>query len=295
MKKNIPSKTLNNGFSIPEYGLGAYRMGGKRQRDPKNDDEADIQAVKNAIDSGVTHIDTAEIYAGGYSEILVGRAIKPYNRDDLFLVSKASPQHFKHDDLIKSCENSLKRLDVEYLDLYLLHHYSSTVPLKETMAALDDLVRRKLVRNIGVSNFGVKHLQEAQQYSENKIVANQVHYNLQAREPEVKGLLDFCQNNEVILIAWRPLGIDMTHGDYLGKYPEILKKTAEKYNKTPVQIALNWLISQKNVVTLSKTRSLKHLEENLGAVGWYLEESDVEYLRKNYPGQLEMSDVINLS
>ena len=148
----LPTKKLKNGFSMPVYGLGTWQMGGRENYNPENDDQADITAIKTAIDLGVTHIDTAEMYAEGYSETLVGRAIKTYDRSKLFLVSKVWPTHLRYDDVITSAKASLKRLQTTYLDLYLIHMPNPQIPIKETMRAMDALIEERLVKNIGMKN-----------------------------------------------------------------------------------------------------------------------------------------------
>ncbi|MEK7611101.1 MAG: aldo/keto reductase [Patescibacteria group bacterium] len=287
---HIPTKKLLNGFEMPVYGLGTWQMGGRFERDENNDDAADIQAIKNAIDHGVTHIDTAERYASGFAEILVGKAIKGLNRKNLFLVSKVAKANLNYDTLINSAKASLNRLGTEYFDLYLIHNPSLEIPLEETMSAMDFLVEKGLTRYIGVSNFTPERLGEAQKYSRNKIVANQVHYNLMVREPERKGLLRYCQENDVMLIAWRPL----QKGIISASSEKIVQELSKKYSKTPAQLAINWLISQPNVVTLSKTTNIDHLEENLGALGWNISEEDVQRLRKEFPNQSDTSDAVSL-
>lgn len=287
----IPTKTLKNKFTMPVYGFGTWMMGGGFNRDPDNDDEADIKAIKTAIEEGITHIDTAESYAEGYAEKLVAEAIKGYDRSKLFLVSKVKPENLKYDDLIRSAKASLERLQTNYLDLYLIHRPNPAIPLKETMRAMDTLVEEGLIKYIGISNFSVATTEEAQSYTKYKIVANQVHYNLKFREPEQSGLLDYCQKKDIMLIAWRPV----QKGLLVGKGIQILDEMARKYAKTPAQIAINWLISQPNVVTLSKTTSIAHLKENLGAVGWEMEEEDIEKLRKEFPGQEDISDAVPLT
>ena len=202
---NIPTKKLANGFEMPVYGLGMWQMGGRNERDTSNDDAADIAAIKNAIKLGVTHIDTAESYADGYTETLVGRAIKGYKRESLFLVSKVHAKNLGHDNLLASAQASLERLGTNYFDLYLLHRYSLDVPLAETMSALDALVQQGLVKNIGISNFPVEKIQEAQALTKNRIVCNQVHLNLKYREAEKAGVLRYCQEHDMMFIAWRPL------------------------------------------------------------------------------------------
>src|SRR5579872_5560194 len=112
----IPTKKLKSGFEMPVYGFGTWEMGGRDNRDSNNDDEADIQAIKSSIDNGVTHIDTAESYADGYSEVLVGRAIKNYDRNKLFIASKVRAIHLKYDDLVKAANDSLERIGTNYLD-----------------------------------------------------------------------------------------------------------------------------------------------------------------------------------
>jgi diketogulonate reductase-like aldo/keto reductase len=287
---NIPIKTLNNGFSMPVFGLGTWQMGGRQERNPDNDDSADIKAIKMAIDNGITHIDTAEMYANGYSETLLGQVITGYNRKNLFIASKVYPDNLNYQDLINSAKNSLKRLNTPFLDLYMLHNPNPEIPIQETMKAMDFLIDQGLIRNIGISNFTKERMAEAQKFTKNKIVVNQVHYNLQYREPEKTGLLEYCQKNDVMLVAWRPI----QKGLLLEEKNELVDEMCQKYNKTPAQIAINWLISQKNVVTLSKMGNPDHLMENLGALDWEMSPGDVKKLDKNYPNQQPVSNVVPL-
>lgn len=286
----IPKKKLKNAFEMPVFGIGTWRMGGDMIRNPDNDDTADIEAIKTAINLGITHIDTAEKYADGHSEELVAEAIKDFNRKQLFIVSKVAETHLKYDDVLKSAEASLKRMGTEYMDLYLIHAPSNEIPIKETMRAMNYLVENGMTKYIGVSNFTNERVEEAQTNSKHKIVANQLHYNLQIREIERKKILEYSQKNDIMVIAWRPL----QKGMLLKGDNKMLDEIAKKYNKTPAQIAINWLISQDNVVTLSKMRDAKHIEENLGALGWNLEKKDIEFLRNDYPNQTDVSDAVPL-
>lgn len=277
----IPVKKLEHThFGLPEVGLGTWPMGGRYEADFSND-TADIAAIEAAIDVGITHLDTAEMYGAGHAEELVGKAIAGKKRASLFITSKVHPDNHKYERVLKACGQTLKRLGTSYLDLYLLHWYEPQVKLEEPIRALNELVKRKLVRHIGVSNFTKERLKEAQDCSLHKIVCNQVYYNLQAREPEETGLLKYCQKSDVLLVAYRPL----EKGSLLDEIPALMQELCVKYEKTPAQIAINWLISQKNVVTIFKTSSAAHLKENLGAAGWHLSEADVERLRKEYPRQ----------
>lgn len=286
----IPTKKLQNGFEMPVYGLGTWEMGGKTTHDPTNDDNADIRAIQEAIQEGVTHIDTAESYADGYTEILVGRAIKECDRSLLFLASKVKGENLAYDDVIRAVQGSLERLKTDYLDLYYAHRYNPAIPVKETMRAMDTLVEEGLIKHIGVCNYTVEELEEAQSYAKNKIVVAQQHLNLKYRESEKRGVLKYCQENDMFFMAWRPL----QKGLLINEASSILSEMAQEYHKTPAQIALNWLISQENVVTISKTRDVAHLKENLGALDWEMEPEDVERLRDDYPNQEAVSDAVPL-
>lgn len=274
-------KILSDNVKIPVLGIGTWDIGGEREKDTFHDKE-DIYAIKTAIKLGMTHIDTAEMYGNGHTEELVGEAISGFDRKNLFITTKVSPEHLRYSDVISSAKKSLKRLKTSYIDLYLIHAPNPNIPLKETMSAMDFLVEKKLVRFIGVSNFSVEQMKEAQVNSKNKIVANQVEYNLLRRNdatlaPNVESkIIPYCQKNNIIVIAYQPIA----RGELAKPGFEILDRLAEKYNKTQAQIAINWLISKKNVVTIPKASNIKHLKENLGAIGWKLKQEDINKLDK---------------
>jgi len=284
----IPTKKLKNGFELPVYGLGLWQMGGRLGAERSND-AAEITAIEAAIEAGVTHIDAAESYGAGHAEELLGTAMKGYDRKKLIIATKVSAWNQSYDDLRRSCEASLKRLRTDYIDLYLLHRYPEAgIPIAETMRAMDELVAEGIVKNIGVCNLTPRRFAEAQKHTHNKLVCNQVHYNVQYREIEDAGVLQYCQANDVLLVAWRPV--------QKGSLPEsdLLTELAGKYHKTPTQVAINWLISQSNVVTISKTSTLDHLKENLGAIGWTLKPQDIERIRREFPDQKHVSDAVPL-
>ncbi|MFH0799590.1 MAG: aldo/keto reductase [Pseudomonadota bacterium] len=287
MSMNVPAKKLNCGFEIPTLGMGTWLMGGGVERDVQHDDSRSIAAIQQAVRCGITHIDTSEMYANGHAEKIVGAAIKNLDRSKLFLSSKVWMTQLKYQDVIASAQSSLERLGIDHLDLYLVHAPNSGIPIKGTMEALDALVGANLVKHIGVCNFNLERLQEAQQHTRNKIVVNQLHYNLMYREPEAKGLLEYCQRNDVMFVAWRPLEL----GLLFSVCHEILESLCEKYGKTPAQVMINWLISQNNVVTISKMSQLEHVRENMGALGWQMESADIEYLRRAFPSQKMVSNV----
>jgi diketogulonate reductase-like aldo/keto reductase len=287
---SIGEKKLQCGFKMPLFGLGTWMMGGGSERDPDNDGQADIASLICGMEHGLSHIDTAEMYAQGFAEEISGQAIKGHIRDNLFITSKVWSDDLSYDGVLRAAENSLKRLGTNYLDLYLIHKPNDLFPMAETMKALDRLADEGIIKNIGVSNFSLERFKLAQQICEHKIVANQVHYNLTNREPE-KELLGFCQQNDVMLIAWRPLQkgaiIDV-------EYP-FFDELCDKYHKTRAQIALNWLFSQDNVTTISTMRSTRHIEENLAALNWNMSDEDIEILRCEFPGQEQISVDVPLS
>ncbi len=278
-------KQLLSGFRMPVYGIGTWRMGGGARVDSSRDAE-DIAALRAAIEMGVRHIDTAEMYGDGHAEELVCEAVKGFDRSRLFIASKALGHHLRRRDLIAACEGSLRRLGTDYLDLYMIHHPNDDIPVAETMEGMDELVRRGLIRHVGVSNFRSERLAAAQAVSPQKIVANQVHYSLRVREPERAGLLRYCQENDVMLVAWQPVE--------QGTAEDLLHAVAATYDVTPAQAALNWLISQPNVCVIAGTRRVEHLRENLGALGWRMQPRDIELLREQYHDQADVSEVYPL-
>lgn len=285
---NIPTKKLSNGFELPVYGLGIWQMGGRWESDTSKDAE-EIQAIRAALDAGITHIDTAESYGNGHAEELLKQAIEGYDRSKLIIATKVSANNQTYDGVHKSFQASLDRMGLEYVDLYLLHRFPEPgMDITDTMRAMDKLVEQGLVKNIGVCNMTPHRFDEIQKLTKNKLVCNQVHYNVQYREIEDKGVLKHSQEKDVMLVAWRPLQKGLLQENAL------IKELAEKYSKTSSQVVINWLISQKNVVTLSKTSNIKHLHENLGALGWSLEDADVELIRTEYPDQQLVSDAVPL-
>lgn len=280
-------KNLTPKVKIPVLGLGTWRMGGGLRADYSQDKDH-IEALKYAISLGITHIDTAEIYGAGHAEELVGEAIKGMDRKKLFITTKISPQNiFTQGQIRRHAEASLKRLQTDYIDLYLIHWPNPLVQMKNVMATFDNLVLEGLVRFIGVSNFSVRQLQSTQNYSENKIITNQVEYSLLCRDPE-RELLPFCQparhrlspqalaggKEGVILTAYTPLA----NGKLTQKGYYALDKVSKKYKKTPAQVALRWLIEKSQVIVIPKSSSKEHIREIAGTIGWKLEKEDQEYL-----------------
>jgi diketogulonate reductase-like aldo/keto reductase len=146
------------------------------------------------------------------------------------------------------------------------------------MRAFDDLKKEGLILNIGVSNFSASEFEEAQNYSKNKIVNNQIHYNLIRRDLDDQGALDYAQDEDVLITAYSPL----EEGKIPNWEDKILDEICKKYGKTKAQVAINWLVSQKNVVTIVKASNIDHLKEDLGFLGWEMESQDIESLAQPF-------------
>lgn len=258
-------REIAKGVSIPVLGLGTWGMGGKETPSKARDSETVI-ALRMAVELGLTHLDTAEYYGAGHTEELVGEAIEGMDRKKLFITSKVWHNHLHRDDLLNAMRASLKRLGVDQVDLYLVHWPNPDVPLKETMAAMEECVREGHTRFIGVSNFSAQLMQEAQSYLEGtRLIANQVQYSLLDQKPRMD-LLPACRKMGVSLIAYRPL----ERGAILQTPNPVMDEIAKAHGKTRGQVAINWLIAQDNVFTIPKSTNPIHLMELMGAVGWQL-------------------------
>ena len=235
----------------------------------------ELDALRKGIELGMGFIDTAESYGGGRSETLVGRAIREV-RDQVFLATKVSPEHFGYDDVLKSCEASIERLDVKYVDLYQLHWPNPRVPIQETMRAMEELVSQGKVRYIGVSNFSAEQTAEAQEsLPRSEIVSNQVRYSPSSREIESE-LLPFCEKEKITVIAYSPLD----RGDL--PLTRIPKELLKKYEMTAGQIVLNWVTYRERVMAIPKASKVEHVEENAKSVDTRLTQTDYQALSRGF-------------
>ncbi|MEM4497732.1 MAG: aldo/keto reductase [Nitrososphaerota archaeon] len=275
------------GERIAAIGLGTWGIGGGMSPDYSADKQA-IEAIRYAIRLGMNHIDTAEIYGGGHSEELVGEAIKKFRRDEVFIASKVWHTNLRYDDVLRACERSLKRLQTSHIDLYYIHWPNPLIPLSETMRALERLHDEGRIRYIGVSNFSASLIEEARSYlSHADIVANQVEYSLYERSIE-RDLIPYCYEKGITVVAYSPLGQGKLYRELSSSRPSkrvrVLREIAERYSKTPIQVALNWVIWREHVITIPKSIRKEHLEENAGAAGWRLDEMDYKFLAEAWEG-----------
>ncbi len=245
-------------------------------REDKSHDDAAIEALKLGLDLGMSLIDTAEMYAAGHSEELVSRALEG-RRSSAFVASKVSPSHFAFDDVTRSARMSLKRLGVEQIDLYQLHWPNPKIPITETMRAMEKLVNDGLIKRIGVSNFSINQMREAQQaLSKEQIVSNQVEYSLLERSVEYE-IVPYCANQGITVIAYSPLAqgrIPMG----LGRSFVALDQVASRVRMSRTQVALSWLLHHDRVVVIPKAVKREHLKENADVGELKLNDEDYETL-----------------
>lgn len=249
------------GVPVPVIGQGTWGMGEKRAR--RRDE---VAALRLGIELGLTHIDTAEMYADGGAERVVAEAVAG-QRDRVFIVSKVLPSNASYAGTVRACEASLRRLGTDYLDLYLLHWWSDRHPVEETMRAMAELAARGLTRLVGVSNLDVAQMRRAQAaLGSLPLASNQVRYHLRDREIE-KDVLPHCERKRVAVVGYTPLA----RGGFMrGAVAEI----AKRHGRTPRQVALNFLTRRPALFTIPKASDLAHVRENAGALDFTLSRRD---------------------
>jgi diketogulonate reductase-like aldo/keto reductase len=233
-----------------------------------------IEALRLGIDLGLSVVDTAEMYGDGRAEEIVGEAIKGI-RDRVFVVSKVLPSNATYDGTSRACEQSLRRLGIDRLDLYLLH-WPGSHPIADTMRGLESLIREGLTRYIGVSNFDGEELESARKALRNeRLACNQVLYHLGERGIE-RRLVPYCNNEGIALMGYSPFG----HGKF--RAGKVLTAVAKRNGKTPRQVVLRFL-TRNGVYAIPKSGNPEHVRENAGATGWELTEEDARAIDAAFP------------
>ena len=253
--KNI---RLADGNLMPQIGLGTWELRG----------DACKSAVKNAINLGYTHIDTAWLYQ---NQREIGQAIaeSDINRSNLFITSKIWRTELSYNQVLTQCDEILSQLQMDYVDLLLIHWPSNeNIPLSETIEAFNYVQSQGKVISIGVSNFSEDLIDQTKAISKTPINVNQVPYHIRHQTPN---LLNHCQESNVAVTAYCPLGRTQILEEPL------LTKIAKRHNKSTAKVALLWLI-QKNMIVIPKASSTKHLKDNLDLFSWKLSENEVKQL-----------------
>ena len=248
---------IKNHVKVPKLGFGTYRLRG----------DLAVSAVREALNLGLRHIDTAQIYS---NEQEVGTALREFSipREDIFLTTKIWKDSLNAREVKQTFQDSLKKLQTDYVDLLLIHWPQPKVPLEETLGAFSDLKNEGCIRFFGVSNFTCELLKKAKKLFP-ELITNQVEYHPLLSQ---KKLLSLSEQEGIFLTAYSSL--------MCGKVFQIqqIKSLAKKYGKTPSQISLRWLIEQKNVVALFKSGTKKHIKENFNIFDFALEDQDRQKL-----------------
>jgi len=261
--------SLPGGEIVPALGQGTWMMGERRDRRT-----AEIAALRAGVDLGMTLIDTAEMYGDGAAEMLIGEALGPV-RDELFLVSKAYPQNASRKRLPLACEASLRRLGTDRLDLYLLH-WRGSVPLGETVEAMEALKAAGKIRHWGVSNLDTDDMEDLLAAGGDACSTDQILYNLTRRGPE-HDLLPWLRDHAMPVMAYSPV-----EQGRLVAHPA-LAAIAERLNATPAQVALAWTLHRDGVIAIPKAGSVAHVQENRAAADLALPGTVLAALDETFP------------
>lgn len=268
-------------FGKSGLAVNAIGLGTGFEFKQKSDFKKNCEIIRAAINLGLNLIDTAENYANGLSEKTTGEALKGL-RAKAVVSSKFSAENSRFKEVIKSCDNSLRRLKTDYIDLYQIHWPNPTVPLEETLSALVKLKKLGKIREIGISNFSPKELElNRNLLLESKVVSLQAEYNLFERTAEFDNTFYFCSKNKFSFIAYSPLDqgrLKQTNT----KQSNLLFKLSEKYGKTNAQIILRWVVNRDNIIAIPRTSNILHLREISQVLDFDIEDRDLNEISKTF-------------
>jgi diketogulonate reductase-like aldo/keto reductase len=266
----MPTVILPGGEAVTALGQGTWYMGESAAAQ-----QQEVAALRLGLELGLTLIDTAEMYANGGAEEVVGEAFAG-KRDDVFIVSKVLPSNATRRGTVAACERSLKRLRTDRIDLYLLH-WRGGPALADTLEAFAELMKAGKIRHWGVSNFDAGDMEELLGSARGAAVAtNQVLYNLTRRSIEYD-LMPTCRARKIPIMAYSPI----EQGRMLRN--AALKQVAERHGATPAQVALAWLLRQDGIIAIPKTSNAAHMRENRAATELKLTQADLTALDKAFP------------
>lgn len=260
-------------------GIGTWNIGSvwnpelKKAEVVRGNEEKEIEALQYSMKLGQNHIDTAEMYGSGYTDEIVGQAIKPFNRGDLFIADKIWKTSVAKGKVRPAVERMLKSLQTDYIDLLYIHNSWEDVPWLESIAQIDELIDEGIVLNFGVSNFKISDMKRAMKIAKHPIVANQLYYNVMYRQDATKTVREFCEQNTIKIVAYRPVERKEVENN------KKVIKIAKKHNATPYQVALAWLLKM-NTLPIPKTTNKAHIDENLKSIDLSLDSNDMVKLDK---------------
>lgn len=259
-----------------KLGIGTWKMG----EIPKNKNE-EIASIRYALENGIRLIDTAEMYGNGNSEKLIAESIKDFDREKLYLVSKVLPSNAGEKNIFKSCENSLKNLNVDYLDLYLLH-WRGSIPFEETIRCMEKLKKEGKIKNWGVSNMDIDDMQELLSIPNGKnCLVNQVLYHLASKgiEYSLKPLTD---KNHITTMAYCPIAQGGRLKNQL-LFSKSVQELSKKYSISPIQVLLTYMLEKENTISIPKASKLEHMKEIVACRDIHFEKEDILLLDSEYP------------
>lgn len=236
---------------MPVLGMGTWKLTGKPCE----------KAVRWGLELGYTHIDTSDDYM---NEEWIGKAIWGLDRSRLFITSKVDDSKLHRNDLIQSCKETLEKLGTKYVDLYLIHRLNPTVPIEESMEAMEELVKRSRVRSVGISNFNIAGIQRAIKATQVPVCNNQIkihpyHYP--------SNIVEYCKKNGIVVTAYSPLDTGEIVDD------DLLTQIGKKYRRSAPQVSLRWLL-ENGLIVIPKASSKNHLIENRNIFNWNLSDED---------------------
>lgn len=267
---------IRNGSKIPRLGMGTWCLGDNRERR-----HVEIEALQAGIDAGLTLIDTAEMYGDGRAEELIGEAIKGYDREKLFLVSKVYPHNAGKGKIENSIKNSLKRLGTDYLDMYLLH-WRGSIPLSHTVECMEKLVKQGFIRTWGVSNLDTDDMDELMSVPNGRnCAANQVLYHLGSRGIEYD-LFPWQKEHDIPIMAYCPLAQAGTLKRSLLSNP-LLNSIAEKYGISVMQLLLLFAMRHENIIAIPRSSKKEHVIDNIRVLDLELRNEDLALMDQEFP------------
>lgn len=267
---------LKNGIELPNLGIGTWYLG----ENPSTRIQ-EIEAIRYGLDYGLKLIDTAEMYGNGQSEQLVGEAIKGYNREDIFLVSKVLPQNASHDRLENSLNTSLRNLDTDYIDLYL-YHWRGRIPLEETLSELEKMRSQGKIGAWGVSNFDTDDMQDLFSIDEdNQCLVNQVLYNLGERGIEYS-LKPLCDSRQISIMAYCPLAQAGRIQDDLLTNP-VLIDVAKQLGIDVYRLLISFIQEQGQIIPIPRTSNILHMRDNCKSLEINIPNELLDVLEEEFP------------
>ena len=276
MRHNIPSIELAPGISVPKMGIGTWGMGGYMKKSPYNDDDNDIKQIQYQLDCGLTMVDAWLAQGEGHAVKLIAQAIKDRPRNSYFIVAKLDVKNFvTKTDLENTVDQYISSLGIDHLDLLQIHkpQYDG-LTAEDTVNEMNRMIDIGKAKLFGVCNANTEKLQEVFQFTKHPITSNEINYSVIDRSYQANGTIDFCQQNNIKILAYKPLARGMVN--YLGGVDGSLlfKELSAKYDKTVNQIAFNWLLSKPNFLTWMKSANRSHINENLDSMSFVMDPTD---------------------